>query len=222
MSTVTNTDWLTGVAAAVAQLAAGTITQSQFVTNLLTPTNGWIGIAASDMVLADKITSTVAAVTTRDSNFDDWCSGTPTGGPYGNGEYPLQTLAGGTIIVPCIEKLLTLVTHGADAKTGMAFSVIGGYNANEILDIVGAPGAFVLDPSSVSGWARNAPTANSTFTFKKNGAAWGTVTFVGGYANNVTCSFSSNTLANGDAVMMIAPAVVDSTLQDFVITLAGV
>lgn len=222
MSSVTNTEWLTDLASAVAALAAGSITQEQFATQLLSPTNGWIGIAASDQVLADKVTSTVSAITLRDEDFDAWAAGTPSGGPYGNGEYPLHTLAGGTIIVPSIQKLLTLVQHGADAKTGIAFSVVGGYNANELLEMIGSPGVLVIDPSNVSGWAENAPTNDSTFILKKNGAAWGTVTFEGGYSNSVYCSFSNTSLANGDAVMLYAPASIDPTLQNFTITIPGV
>lgn len=222
MSSITNPEWLADLGTAVAALSAGTITPEGFAAQMLSPTNGWIGIAASDQVLAEKVTNTVGAITLRDEDFDLWAAGTPTGGPYGTGEYPLHTLAGGTIIVPSIQKLLTLVQHGADAKTGLAFSVVGGYNGGELLEMIGVPGPLVIDSSSVSGWAENAPTDDSTFVLKRNGAAWGTVTFHGGFSNNITCSFSTNSLANGDAVMLYAPAVIDPTLQNFTLTIPGV
>jgi hypothetical protein len=220
MSTYTNNQWLVQLAADVDSLRLGTMTQAQFVTAMQTYTDGWIGIAAADSVLANLVSTTVTNIVLRDSDVDAWAYGTVTGGD-GAGNYTIHTLAGGTVVVPCIAKLLQLVTHGADAQTGLTFSIIGPFNNNELLQIIAPPGPLVIAPASVSGWCRVLPTASTTFPIFKNGSAWGTVTFGAGSHNAVTASFSSNNIARGDGAELFAPAIVDATLADFSITIPG-
>lgn len=226
MSSYTNPQWLTQLAANTALLAAGSITQLQFQTNMEPYTDGWIGIAAADSVLANLIATTVSNIVIRDANFDAWINGTPTGGD-GAGNYPLTSLAGGSTLEPCPAKLLQLVTHGADAQTALTFQVIGPYVANELLCLLTAPSALVLDPTAAVGYALFGATASSTFPIFKNNVSWGSLTFQLDAtpltpSTAMTVSYSSNTVARGDTFALYAPAVVDATLLNLSATLPGI
>lgn len=225
MSSYSNQQWLTQLSTYVSQLAAGTISPTAFVASMQSYTDGWIGIAASDAVLAQQVTNLVSDVVQRDANFDAWVNGSAVGGPNGDGNYPLTTLAGGVFTAPCIAKMLTLVAHGADAKTGLSFDCLGPWNPGELLRVMSPGGSLVLDTAGIVGGSLIAPTGAPVVTFKKNGLAWGTVTFgIGatGFGVVTAQSFTSNAVLPNDLIAMYAPAAGDATFADFTITLPGV
>jgi hypothetical protein len=222
MAGYTNSDWLTWLGTYIPQVASGALTAAGFQTAMESYTDGWIGIAASDSVLAGKVTDLVSNVVARDSNFDNWINGTAYGGPNGDGSYPLTSLSGGTVLLPCPARMMTLVTHGADAKTGLAFEVLGPWNPGELVGMKSVSGGLIIDTAAITGGCLIAPTGSPIVTFKKNGSAWGSVTFVAATTNVITQSFSSNILNRGDLIAMYAPASGDATFLNFAVTFPGV
>lgn len=59
--------------------------------------------------LAQQVSDLLAAWNTREAQFRAWLSGTPTGGPNGNGKYPLTDAAGVMQLVDCPAKLADTV-----------------------------------------------------------------------------------------------------------------
>lgn len=210
---MTNLDFATQLAALL-HLDAGDTSSLQSLVESWNPT--------TPADLANSVTTWVSAAATRDAQYNAWAVGTATGGPNGDGTYPINIFGGGTISLPCPAKLLGTVTHGADAKTGISFSVLGPMNANELLAIQVTPGPLTIDTLNIAGFCFTTPTADTVITVKKNGAAWGTVTFKAGQNATITQSFSSNTLLKGDAVSVHAPASPDATFANFALTLPGV
>lgn len=204
-------------AAGVATLLGLNSGDTTTLTNLVL---AWDPTSPSD--LAQLIEDFVTNAGQRDSSINSWLTGTSTGGPAGDGYFEVGLFGGGTVLLPSPAKYETLLAHGADAQTGLAFSIIGPFNANELLQLVSPPGDIVINPALISGWARLVPTADSIFPVKKSGATWGTVTFKAGSHNDVRASFASDSIIRGDAAMLYAPGSVDATLADFSVTIPGV
>jgi hypothetical protein len=55
--------------------------------------------------LSQQITELLAAWNQREAQFRAWLAGTPTGGPNGDGKYPLSNASGNTQLVDCPAKL---------------------------------------------------------------------------------------------------------------------
>lgn len=59
--------------------------------------------------LAVQITTTLQKINEREAQYRDWLSGSPTGGPNGDGRYPITNLAGETILLDCLARIVDLV-----------------------------------------------------------------------------------------------------------------
>lgn len=223
MSSTTNSEWLNDLAAGVLALQDGTMTQGQFVTTLLPPTDGWIGIAASDQILAEKITKLVSAVTLRDEDFDHWVAGGPEpAGPYGNGTYPLHTLYGGTIILPSPQQMQKVMMKGDPAKVGVVFEVFIKPPPNTTIGGYKSPGNQVFTNTGCIGYSRVAATGPVAFTVLKNGAVAGTVSFAAGSTAAVFALTGGQvSLVRGDLLEVTSPGVQDATLSGPSLTFSG-
>lgn len=58
-------------------------------------------MAVTNADLASQVSSLIAKWDTYTKQLRDWLAGTPTGGPYGDGRYPLQNSLGQVFYVPC-------------------------------------------------------------------------------------------------------------------------
>jgi hypothetical protein len=189
-------------------------------TSLISLVLSWDPTTPTD--LASAVQTLVTNVGLRDTSYNAYLTGTPTGGPLGDGNYPVNLLGGGTMTLPCPAKVQSLITHGADAQTGIVLDVLGPYNNSELLRMIVVPGPLIVNPGATVGYCKTVATSDSVFVLKKNGAAWGTITFVAGQHAALVASFSSANLIAGDVVELYAPTVVDATLANFSFTIPGV
>jgi hypothetical protein len=67
--------------------------------------------------LTQQINNLLAAWNQREAQFRDWLAGTPTGGPNGDGRYPLSDASGVTQLVDCPAKLADTVGGPAGLST---------------------------------------------------------------------------------------------------------
>lgn len=59
---------------------------------------------------AEQLSTFVSTQIARDDELRNWAAGTPTGGPLGDGYYPLTDSLGVTLPIPSVAKLTSLLT----------------------------------------------------------------------------------------------------------------
>ena len=62
-------------------------------------------LAQTNAQLASQINALLTKWNGREAEFRDWLAGSPTGGPNGDGRYPLTNASGVTVLVDCPAKL---------------------------------------------------------------------------------------------------------------------
>lgn len=102
----------------------------------------------TNAALAALIEEFVDSVTERDELFYDWSSGTATGGPGGDGRYPLRDHTGNTRLVPSPEKLAQIFVK--DQVSGLLnFATWAELDAHPVVGLATGAGAKVYaDPGS--------------------------------------------------------------------------
>ena len=220
--TITNDAFSAGLADAVAAFHAGG-TEATLSAAILALLNDWAGLQVSNPALAAQMSNLVASWNGRELEFRDWVGGSATGGPSNNGLYPMTNGLGVTSQVPCPAKLAAVIAKGdpgVDAKTDLAVFVQGQMGGGEtiLFFVASADMSFVV--ANCRAKSKGAPATSKVITWKKNGAAWGTVTFAGGATTGVW-AIAAPTLAAGDTLEGIAPAVQDTAFTDLSLNFAG-
>lgn len=200
-------------------LTDATATKAAFVTELTNWLGGGDALTAG---VANQLTTLIANFNAELLARTDFWFGTATGGPSSDGMYPFTLTDGTSVLNPSLAKLLSVTAKGdpgVNAATGFAFSVLGAFTPDELIDLIaGVP--LTIVPANISGASMAAPTASTTYVVKKNGAAWGTVTFAAG-TGAVTASFSSTAVVKNDRLELYAPHTLDATHANFGISIPG-
>lgn len=149
----------------------------------------------------------------------DWLGGVATGGPNGDGAYPLQDVTGQTFLVPCPAANSAKVTSLIDPLTGLQFTVNNSVTAAQAAQAAAEQAntigltyrdAAIAASADSSTYATNsANSAASALTFKN--AASGSATAA---SNSATAAASSATAASTSATAASASAIAaDSSKQ---------
>lgn len=197
-----------------------TATKTALVASLTDWLGGGDALTAS---VANRLTALFADFQAELLARTDFWFGSATGGPGADGQYPFTLTDGTSVLNPCLALLRSVMAKGdpgLNARTGIAFQVLGPMAGDELLGLVAVP-AMTIDPANIIAVFTTAPAANTAFVVKKNGAAWGTITLAA-TTGVVSASFSTTTTANGDSVALYAPHSVDAALANPAITIPGV
>lgn len=177
--------------------------------------------------IAAQIVELINKWNNREDQLVAWLAGSATGGPNGDGLYPLTNELGVTYLVACPAKMVSVTQKGDPAKTAAVIecfikpppaTVIGGYVA---------PGNQNFTNTSCVGYARSVSTNTAVFTMRKTSGGVtttvGTVTFSAGNATPVF-NFTGGqvTLVKGDIFEVVSPTIQDATLSGPSMTFSGV
>lgn len=178
----------------------------------------------------DTITNNMITFTQQ---LRDWMAGTVLGGynsdgtvsdgvaPHG-GYWPLSN----GLVTYYVQSPAKMVhdtmkgDKGDNASQDFAIDVVGTFGPSEYMGGFIAPIAATYNPSGSYATAGVAPTSSFVVTIKKNGAAWGTITYSAGSTTG-TVAISSPTVVAGDIIDYYGPATPDATFTHFKHTLRG-
>lgn len=206
------------------QLADGDLTQEEFEEAAAPIFDGYL---KGDARVA-RFVALVVATDTFENRLSalvaDWYSGTATGGPNGDGYYPLPNADGNDYLVPSPMKVISDIAkgdRGRDARFERTFSAGFPFTISEEWGDWQATADQTFDISNSLAYARRPSTGSVVLTAYKNGSVWGTVTFSAGVNAGVFGGFADPSVERGDVVYWKAPASPDPTLANVSITLAG-
>ncbi|WP_137803385.1 hypothetical protein [Caulobacter sp. 3R27C2-B] len=107
-----------------------------------------------------------------------------------------------------------------NARHSLSVSAAYALEAGEMLALWCAEQDTTFDVAASRAKAKVAATAATTIAIRKNGSAWGTITWAAD-ATAATVTIASPTVAAGDLIEFVAPTPADATLAHVAITLAG-
>jgi len=214
-------DFSADFAALVESRLAETITSGQFSTNLTALLTDQYGTGMlANQILSAQISAFVEQWRLDRSMFRDFLTEPADGGPLGDGMITMTDGAGGTFPSPSLEKLKVDIARGFPAKTDLPMYFQFNFGADELLGVYEAVGSQTFDVSLSKAGCVTAPTASAVITIKKNGAAWGTITYAPASLVGVIV-IADPTLVADDLLTFHAPTVADATFAFAHFTLAG-
>lgn len=179
----------------------------------------------SNTEIAAQIVDLISKWNNREDQMVAWLGGTPTGGPNGDGLYPLTNELGVTYMVACPAKMVSVTQKGDkgdDAKVDLVIQAQFAVGASEPLPPFISSSSLTFTPSACKAWAKSVPAGSPvTMTATKNGAAWMTCTWAAGSQVGTVSFTGSPSLVAGDVVEPYGPATFNSAFQSPTITLAG-
>lgn len=174
--------------------------------------------------LAERLDTVTNNMVTFTQQLRDWMAGTPTGGPNGDGKYPLSNGLT-TILLECPAKMVSDTMKGdkgENARQDISFFLPNVSAPSELRAAFLVPNDTLFDPanSAARSHVDRSGAPESTYVLRKQGAPWGTITFAAGSQVGVVAIASPATV-KGELIELLAPVSFDNTLVDVTITLAG-
>ncbi len=220
MPGITNTAFVAGLATILGLSGPQTVTLQDLV-------DDWNDGSVTRIVLANRISTILDYDEGWIAEFSLLLTGSATGGPLGDGYYPIHTPSGTTVSLPCYAKLAGLMAKGDPGSTvaslmwsmpsakPAAGEIYGVYICDTIINLVQA---------KCAGYAEVGPVASKVFTLKRIRAGVttdiATATFAIG-ATAPTFVITTPALAIGDIVYPVAPASQDSNLFGVSLNFSG-
>lgn len=186
----------------------------------------WVQYILGDARYASLVAQITATVTLENRAIQliaDWYVGTATGGPNNNGQYPLRNSEGIEYLVPSPALLAEVMEKGDQGNAAVhGFGFYVQYHMGPSEEVMAYVSSFTetFAPTLSRAKAGLAATASTVITIKKNGAAWGTITFAAAGTTG-TWVIAAPTIVAGDVLTFHAPSTPDATLGNIAITLAG-
>jgi hypothetical protein len=214
------------IADLVVQLVGGDIDATEFQTSMAALLPDWDGTvedaARRAMVAIQSLNAGLDAQFSRDQDISAWALGSATGGPASDGIFPIR-VGTSTVNLPSPAKLTSMTLKGdpgTPSPQDVAIDVTGTFAASEYIAGFIVPENTTFIPGSSFAKSGTAPGAAYVIAIKKNGAAWGTITFAGGSTTGVTAIAAPTTVA-GDLVQYFAPATFDGAFSHLTHSLKG-
>jgi hypothetical protein len=222
---LTTEEFLAAYAPLAKALADGTITEAEFEVQAAPVFDAYLLGDARVARIVKIIAATDAFENRISALVADWYSGTATGGPNGDGLYPLPNSDGVDYLVPSPALLASTMAKGdpgRDARVNLTFSCQFGFGGGEEFGDYQAVGAQAFDLAASKAFARSPGATEAVFIIKRtaDGSTWGTVTFAPGSNVGVLAS-ATPALADGEAIYWKAPDVPVAGLANVSFTLAG-
>lgn len=144
-------------------------------------------MSITNATLAADVSELVTYWRLRDQEYATWLAGTPTGGPFGDGRYPLTNYLYQTIYVKCPAALQASVngvvdsaqSYAADAAAALAAALAAQEAAADAVDTANAASASASGSASVAQAAQSAASAAQA-------SALGAVTTVTNLVNSLS------------------------------------
>lgn len=167
-----------------------------------------------------QVASLITRIDQRDGAMQLWLTQPKNGGVNGDGMVTFTTIDGATFTYPCLQKLVSDMAKGDDARQDLAFFFAYNFAPSELIWSYTAVADVTYDISQSFALCKSAPASPATITILKNGAAWGTITFAAGSTTGVIAA-AVPSQARGETLEFIAPATFDAAFANVSGTFAG-